>query len=41
HFFEYYKVLDAGKWVKIDGWADADAAKKAISDSVDMYQNKQ
>ncbi len=23
HFFEHYKDLEAGKWVKIDGWADA------------------
>ncbi len=37
HFFEYYKVLDKDKWVKIDGWADADAAKKAIIDSIDLY----
>ncbi len=38
HFFEYYKVLDKGKWVKIDGWNDADAAKKAIMDSIQLYQ---
>src|SRR5690625_2126420 len=25
HFFERYKDLEEGKWVKIDGWADADA----------------
>jgi len=41
HFFEYYKVLDPGKWVKIDGWADAAAAKQAIVDSVTMYQDTQ
>jgi inorganic pyrophosphatase len=37
HFFEYYKVLDKDKWVKLDGWADAEAAKKAIMDSIDLY----
>ena len=37
HFFEYYKVLDKDKWVKIDGWDDATAAKKAIMDSIDLY----
>jgi inorganic pyrophosphatase len=37
HFFEYYKVLDKDKWVKIAGWADADAAKKAIMDSIDLH----
>jgi inorganic pyrophosphatase len=39
HFFEYYKVLDKDKWVKIDGWSDADAAKKAIMDSIQMYRD--
>ena len=37
HFFEYYKVLDKDKWVKIDGWDDAVAAKKAIMDSIDLF----
>ena len=40
HFFEYYKVLDKGKWVKIDGWNDADAAKKAIMESIQLYKEK-
>lgn len=34
HFFEHYKDLEAGKWVKVDGWADADAAKQEILDSI-------
>ena len=38
HFFEYYKVLDKDKWVKIDGWNNADAAKKAIMESIKLYQ---
>src|SRR5581483_292107 len=30
HFFEHYKDLDKGKWVKISGWGDAkDAAGNA------------
>ena len=37
HFFENYKTLEEGKWVKVDGWADAAAARKAIEDSVDAY----
>lgn len=40
HFFEYYKVLDKDKWVKIDGWNDAAAAKKAIIDSITMFKDK-
>ena len=30
HFFENYKDLEAGKWVKIEGWRDSDAARDAI-----------
>lgn len=30
HFFQHYKDLEPNKWVKIDGWSDADAAKKEI-----------
>jgi inorganic pyrophosphatase len=39
HFFERYKDLEPGKWVKVDGWADADAAKAEILASVERYQN--
>lgn len=34
HFFEHYKDLDKGKWVKIEGWADIKAAHKEIMDGV-------
>lgn len=37
HFFEHYKQLEKGKWVKIDDWADADAARQAIQESVEAY----
>ncbi|MBA3695316.1 MAG: inorganic diphosphatase [Methylotenera sp.] len=37
HFFEHYKDLDTGKWVKINGWGDIDAAKKEILDGVDNF----
>lgn len=33
HFFENYKDLEVGKWVKVDGWADAAKAKAIISES--------
>jgi inorganic pyrophosphatase len=39
HFFEHYKDLEPGKWVKVDGWADAAAAKAEITASVERYQN--
>ena len=30
HFFEHYKDLEKGKWVKIEGWKSALAAKREI-----------
>ena len=38
HFFEHYKELEAGKWVKVEGWADAEAAKAEIVASHKRYQ---
>lgn len=38
HFFSHYKDLEKGKWVKIDGWADIDAAKAEITSSVERYK---
>lgn len=34
HFFERYKELEHGKWVKVDGWAGADAARAEIVKAV-------
>jgi inorganic pyrophosphatase len=39
HFFEHYKDLDEGKWVRVDGWGSAEEAKKEIMDSVKMFQD--
>ena len=41
HFFEHYKDLENGKWVKIEGWANADAAKQEILASVERYRNSE
>lgn len=38
HFFENYKTLEKGKWVKVEGWQNADAARQAITESVKAYQ---
>ena len=40
HFFQHYKDLEPGKWVKIDGWADAETAKAEILASVERYQKQ-
>lgn len=39
HFFEHYKDLEPGKWVKVDGWADAAAAKDEITGSVKRFED--
>lgn len=35
HFFENYKDLEDGKWVKVEGWANAARAKEII---VEAYE---
>lgn len=37
HFFEHYKDLDKGKWVKVQGWEGPESAAKEIMDSVERY----
>ncbi len=37
HFFQHYKDLEPGKWVKVDGWLGPDEAKKAILDGVEKF----
>ena len=34
HFFEHYKDLEKGKWVKIEGWGDAARAKELIQEAI-------
>jgi inorganic pyrophosphatase len=38
HFFENYKDLEKGKWVKIDGWAGSEAAKAEIMKAAAAYK---
>ncbi len=38
HFFENYKDLEKGKWVKVEGWGNADEARQAILKAVAAYQ---
>jgi inorganic pyrophosphatase len=35
HFFEHYKDLEPGKWVKVTGWGDADEAKRLIVEAIE------
>ncbi len=35
HFFAHYKDLEPNKWVKLDGWRDAETARKIIVESIE------
>ena len=34
HFFEHYKDLEPGKWVKLTGWGDAAEARALIAEAI-------
>jgi inorganic pyrophosphatase len=38
HFFEHYKDLEKGKWVKVEGWAGAEEARAVIVEGVERYK---
>ena len=41
HFFEHYKDLEKGKWVKVEGWFGPDEAKAEIVSSAEAYKKAQ
>jgi len=41
HFFEHYKDLETGKWVKVKDWGDAAAARVEIMQSAARYTKNQ
>lgn len=38
HFFEHYKDLEPGKWVKLGGWQDKSMAEKLIKEAIARAQ---
>jgi inorganic pyrophosphatase len=34
HFFEHYKDLEPGKWVKMGGWGDAEEARQLLREAI-------
>ena len=38
HFFEHYKDLEPGKWVRVEGWLGPEASKAEIQASIERYQ---
>ena len=39
HFFEHYKDLEKGKWVKVRGWQGPTAARKEIRASLKRFKS--
>jgi inorganic pyrophosphatase len=39
HFFQHYKDLEPGKWVKVTGWQDGEAARDEIINSIERYRS--
>lgn len=39
HFFEHYKDLEEGKWVKVEGWDGPVSARQEIMDAVERFNN--
>src|SRR5690606_2125973 len=40
HFFEHYKDLEPGKWVRIGDWLDAGEARRLIVEAIERAKNK-
>lgn len=40
HFFEHYKDLEGGKWVKVTGWGDAAEARRLISEAIERLAQR-
>jgi inorganic pyrophosphatase len=38
HFFEHYKDLEPGKWVRLEGWGDAAEARRFIVEAIEREQ---
>ncbi len=40
HFFEHYKDLEPGKWVRLDGWKDAATARQFITEAIERAKRE-
>ena len=40
HFFEHYKDLEPGKWVKVKGWGDPDAARAEVATGIANHRRQ-
>ena len=39
NFFETYKMLEPGKWVKVQGYKNKEAAAKILQDAIENYKD--
>lgn len=40
HFYSYYKSVEPGKWVKLEGWEDASKAQQFITKAIERGKKK-
>ncbi len=40
HFFEHYKELEPGKWVKVRDWRGAEEARKKVREAIERYRSQ-
>lgn len=40
HFFEHYKDLEPGKWVKVKGWEGTDSARQEVASGIAAYKKR-
>jgi len=40
HFFEHYKDLEPGKWVKVAGWGSAEDARRLITEAIEWNRGQ-
>ena len=41
HFFEHYKELEPGKWVKVKDFKGAEEAKKLIEEAIKRFEEEE
>jgi len=41
HFFEHYKDLEKGKWVKMQGWGTREDATDELNQGIKRYQDEE
>jgi len=40
HFFEHYKELEPGKWVKVKDWRGAEEAEKKVAEAIKRFKSR-